>query len=234
MDHLWNVNTVYWCRRNIAAQKRKINNGKVEVIPFVVKPSSEFSIIIEYRGKEVIVTYTQSAQLFPCPPEDDLDSWLPSDCSVKTDKTARIHRLIWCFAKHACIPVEYAMSRLQLEYSLQKKNKKKKQKKKNCFTLRKTCDIRYSFSYTSRNLRHARPANTPVVWSESSQRAFWIAKNAKFFSCGQRKSVIKCPGAQANLSLLWPHMSEGTFSHVKAYVFFCVYWNQLGETRRFA
>ena len=34
-----NVNTVYnvcWCRRNIAAQKRKINHGKVSVISFVV------------------------------------------------------------------------------------------------------------------------------------------------------------------------------------------------------
>ena len=31
--------------RNTAAQKQKINYGKVEDIPFVVKPSSELSIV---------------------------------------------------------------------------------------------------------------------------------------------------------------------------------------------
>ena len=33
------------CRRTIAAQKRKVNYGEVEVNPFVVKPSSELSIV---------------------------------------------------------------------------------------------------------------------------------------------------------------------------------------------
>ena len=41
---------------NIAAQKRKVNYGEVEVIPFVVKPSSELSIVnpeitIQVRSK---------------------------------------------------------------------------------------------------------------------------------------------------------------------------------------
>ena len=37
MDYLWNVNAV--CRRDITAQEWEVNNGKIEVIPFVVKPS---------------------------------------------------------------------------------------------------------------------------------------------------------------------------------------------------
>ena len=38
-------NTACWPRQNIVAQKQKINYGKVEVIPFVVKPSNELSIV---------------------------------------------------------------------------------------------------------------------------------------------------------------------------------------------
>ena len=41
----WNVNAVRWCRRDITAQEWKVNNGKIEVIPFVVKPSSKLSIV---------------------------------------------------------------------------------------------------------------------------------------------------------------------------------------------
>ena len=44
-DLLWNVNAVRWCRRGITAQEWKVNIGKIEVIPFVVKPSSTLSIV---------------------------------------------------------------------------------------------------------------------------------------------------------------------------------------------
>ena len=43
------------------------------------------------------------------------------------------------------------------------------------------------------------------VWSESSLGTFWIAKVAKFL----------CTDAQADLSLRWAHISEGTFSLVE-------------------
>ena len=32
-------------RRDITAQELKVNTGKIEVIPFVVKPSSKLSIV---------------------------------------------------------------------------------------------------------------------------------------------------------------------------------------------
>ena len=43
-------------QRNIAAQKRKVNYGEVEVIPFIVKASNEFSIVnaeisVQVRGR---------------------------------------------------------------------------------------------------------------------------------------------------------------------------------------
>ena len=44
-DLLWNVNAVCWCSRDITAQKWKVNNGKIEVIPFVVSPCSKLSIV---------------------------------------------------------------------------------------------------------------------------------------------------------------------------------------------
>ena len=44
-EELWNVNAVCCCRGNIAAQKRKVNYGEVEVIPCVIKPTSELSIV---------------------------------------------------------------------------------------------------------------------------------------------------------------------------------------------
>ena len=39
-----NVNAVCWYRRDITYEW-KVNNGKIEVIPFVVKPSSKLSIV---------------------------------------------------------------------------------------------------------------------------------------------------------------------------------------------
>ena len=38
-------NAVCWCRRDITAQEWKVKNRKIEVIPFVAKPSSKFSIV---------------------------------------------------------------------------------------------------------------------------------------------------------------------------------------------
>ena len=38
-------NAVCWCRRDITAQEWKADNGKIEVIPFVVEPSSKLSIV---------------------------------------------------------------------------------------------------------------------------------------------------------------------------------------------
>ena len=45
MDIQRYVNAVCWCRRDITAQEWKVNNGKIEVIPFVVKPSSKLSTV---------------------------------------------------------------------------------------------------------------------------------------------------------------------------------------------
>ena len=76
-----------------------------------------------------------------------------------------------------------------------------------------------------RTFGNVRPAKIQIrlriraVWSESSLGAFWIAKDA-VSTCGQRRLWSDHMDAQANLSLLWAHMSEGTFSHVTAYMFY--------------
>ena len=54
-----------------------------------------------------------------------------------------------------------------------------------------------------------------LEWSGSSLGAFGIAKDAKFHADSEDWSA--CVDAQANLSLRWAHISEGTFSHIVAY-----------------
>ena len=45
-----NVNAVCWCRKDISALEWKVNNGKIEVIPFIINPSSKLSIVnVEIR-----------------------------------------------------------------------------------------------------------------------------------------------------------------------------------------
>ena len=53
-----------------------------------------------------------------------------------------------------------------------------------------------------------------AVWSESSLGAFWITKGYKISSCGQWRLWSDYVVAQADLSLRWAHISDGTFSHV--------------------
>ena len=70
-----------------------------------------------------------------------------------------------------------------------------------------------------RTFGHVRPAKIQIslriraVWSESSVDAFWIAKDVNVLF-GQRRLWSDCADAQANLSLRWVHISEGTFSLV--------------------
>ena len=46
------------------------------------------------------------------------------------------------------------------------------------------------------------------MWSESSLGAFWIAMDAKFLHANNEDFE------QADLSLRWAHMLQGTFYHV--------------------
>ena len=54
-----------------------------------------------------------------------------------------------------------------------------------------------------------------AVWSESSVGAFWIVKDAEFPHV-DNKDWSDLVDAQADLSLRWLHISEGTFSQVPA------------------
>ena len=51
-----------------------------------------------------------------------------------------------------------------------------------------------------------------AVGSESSLGAFWMVKDAKFFSVDNKDSD------HTDLSLRLAHMSEGTFSHVVVHI----------------
>ena len=70
---------------------------------------------------------------------------------------------------------------------------------------------------------HVRSANIQIslriraVWSESSLGALWMIKDAKF-QYADNEDWAECTDAQCDLSLLWAHMSKGTFSHVTAYL----------------
>ena len=46
----------------------------------------------------------QADQSLSCPPEDAFDYWLSKNCTVKTDQTVRMRRLIWIVAGHTCVP----------------------------------------------------------------------------------------------------------------------------------
>ena len=67
-----------------------------------------------------------------------------------------------------------------------------------------------------RTLGYVRPAKIQIslriraVWSESLLGAFRIAKDAKFLCVDKHWS--DCANAQADLSLRWPHISDGMFS----------------------
>ena len=80
-------------------------------------------------------------------------------------------------------------------------------------------------SYLSHNIRkhtfgYVRQAKIQIslliraVWSVSSLGALFDSQNCKVSSCIQRRLWSDCADAQSDLSLLWAHMSEGTFSHV--------------------
>ena len=68
---------------------------------------------------------------------------------------------------------------------------------------------------------HVRPAMIQISLhirafrSESSLSAIWIAKDAKFLHA-VNEDWSDCGDAQADLSLRWAILSEGTFSHVAA------------------
>ena len=77
-------------------------------------------------------------------------------------------------------------------------------------------------AHMSRNVRkrafgHVSPAKIQIslrilaVSSQSSQGAFWLAKDANFLNA-DNEDWPKCPDAQADLSLYWLHISEDTFS----------------------
>ena len=53
------------------------------------------------------------------------------------------------------------------------------------------------------------------VWSDSSLDAFWIAKNAQFFSCGKRRLWLDCANAQSDLSLRWTNMCFLTLGFIQ-------------------
>ena len=61
--------------------------------------------------------------------------------------------------------------------------------------------------------KHDSPVKIQIRLRESSLCAFWIAKDAKFLHMDNEYS--DCEDAQADLSLRWVHMSDGTFSHVQ-------------------
>ena len=54
---------------------------------------------------------------------------------------------------------------------------------------------------------------------QSDQNLHWAHfgyQEGKVSSCGQRRLTSDCADAQADLSLSWAHMTEGTFLHVEA------------------
>ena len=56
-----------------------------------------------------------------------------------------------------------------------------------------------------------------AVWSESSLSTFWEANDVEFLHA-DNEDWSDSMDAQANLSLRWVHMSEGTFSPVTAHI----------------
>ena len=58
-----------------------------------------------------------------------------------------------------------------------------------------------------------------IAFTQSNQNLHWEhldSQGCKCSSPGQRRLWSDCTDAQADLSLCWAHMSEGTFSHIAA------------------
>ena len=58
----------------------------------------------------------QSDQNLRCPHEETLGPYLPIECTVKTDQTGRMFRLMWVFAGSTCHFVGFVMVRLIWEW----------------------------------------------------------------------------------------------------------------------
>ena len=77
--------------------------------------------------------------------------------------------------------------------------------------------------YERNGRNHVRPAKIQIrlriraVWSESSLGALWIDKGATFLQAGNGH-WSDYADAQADLSLCWAHMSEGTVSDVAVHM----------------
>ena len=73
---------------------------------------------------------------------------------------------------------------------------------------------------------HAHPAKIQIslriraVWSESSMCIILDSEWCQVSSCGQRRLWSDCADAQADLSLRWAHMSEGTFSIIETHSYY--------------
>ena len=70
------------------------------------------------------------------------------------------------------------------------------------------------------HIRAATSENIPTCTDMCAQRRFRsaCAFGCNISSCGQRSIISDCAEAQASLSLLRAHMSEGTFSHIVVYM----------------
>ena len=99
------------------------------------------------------------------------------------------------------------------------------------------CKYQMSRNVRKRTFEYVLPAKIQIslhiraVWSKSSLGAFWITKDATYH---QWRLWSDFAYAQADLSLRWVHMSEGTFSHVEAQIVWQSYhkWSATWEMAR--
>ena len=68
-----------------------------------------------------------------------------------------------------------------------------------------------------RTFGHVRPAKIQIRLHIQTGRIL-DSLGCKVSSCGQRRLSSDCADAQTDLSLLWAHLSEGTFSPIAAHI----------------
>ena len=93
-------------------------------------------------------------------------------------------------------------------------NKKKKKKKKNVKGQMSRNVRKRTFWYVRLTMTQI---SLRVVWSNFPTGAFWIVESY-VSSCVYSDQTAYCEDTQADLSLRWAHMSDGTFSHVEGLI----------------
>ena len=118
-----------------------------------------------------------------------------------------MYKLIWVFAGYTGLIISFDVRWLKSKYLYMNLKVRK---------------------LTFGNVRPEKIQISPQIrtdWSESSLGTFWIVKDSKVSSLGERRLWSDYADTQGDLSVYQTHMSEGTFSHMMTRITWCLWFS---------